>query len=118
MSICSHLARPTTHEDQLLPIFAGAVGGFLVGVIGVLLPPVMFWGEYEMNTLANFDNPLPYIWPKGTHPLCQPVACFIDSANAGPRRMSVGCLSPYGTGHAAVDTIRFCCRFSGRDLWF
>ena len=22
-------------------------------------------GEYEMNTLANFDNPLPHIWPKG-----------------------------------------------------
>lgn len=36
-----------------------------MGLIGVLLPPVMFWGEYEMNTLANFDNPLPHIWPKG-----------------------------------------------------
>lgn len=56
-----------THETvaKLPHAPAGAVGGFLVSVIGVLLPPVMFWGEYEMNTLANFDNPLPHIWPKG-----------------------------------------------------
>lgn len=113
---------------------AGAIGGFLIGIIGVLLPPTMFWGtiaigktlppgnvllpsihvhisrchhatasaksrpptcckftgstkhqhqwgvclptgEYEMNTLANFDNPLPHIWPKGgvwgLHPFLQ-----------------------------------------------
>ena len=36
-----------------------------MGLIGALIPPAMFWGEYEMNTLANPDNPLPHIWPKG-----------------------------------------------------
>lgn len=42
----------------------GVIGGFLIGVIGVLLPPVMFWGEFEINTLANPGRPLPHIWPQ------------------------------------------------------
>lgn len=43
----------------------GVIGGLLVGVIGVLLPPTMFWGEFEINTLADTSRPLPHIWPKG-----------------------------------------------------
>ena len=43
----------------------GLVGGLLVGLLGVVLPPTMFWGEYEINTLAAQDRPLPHIWPKG-----------------------------------------------------
>ena len=46
------------------PPLAGAVGGFLVGAIGVLLPPVMFWGEWEIQTIAD-GTTLPHIWPKG-----------------------------------------------------
>jgi len=30
----------------------------------VLLPPVMFWGEWEIQNIAN-GAPLPHIWPKG-----------------------------------------------------
>lgn len=52
-------------QEHHAPIRCGFVGGFLVGVIGVLLPPTMFWGEYEINTLADQGRPLPHIWPKG-----------------------------------------------------
>jgi len=41
------------------------LGGFLIGVIGILLPPTMFWGEFEINTLANPTRPLAHIWPQG-----------------------------------------------------
>ena len=41
------------------------LGGFLIGVIGIFLPPVMFWGEFEIGTLADPNKPLPHIWPKG-----------------------------------------------------
>ena len=52
-----NLVRPV-HES------AGALGGLLIGCIGVLLPPVMFWGEWEIQTIAS-GAPLPHIWPKG-----------------------------------------------------
>lgn len=41
------------------------LGGFLIGIIGIFLPPVMFWGEFEISTLADPSKPLPHIWPKG-----------------------------------------------------
>ena len=47
------------------PVVAGLVGGLLIGGLGVLLPPTMFWGEYEIQSLANHDQALPHIWPKG-----------------------------------------------------
>ena len=50
------------HEN---PVRCGVVGGFLIGVIGILLPPTMFWGEFEINTLADNTRPLPHIWPRG-----------------------------------------------------
>ena len=37
----------------------------MIGIIGVLLPPVMFWGEFEIGTLAAPSTALPHIWPKG-----------------------------------------------------
>ena len=43
----------------------GTLGGLLVGILGVLLPPTMFWGEFEINTIADNNRPLPHIWPKG-----------------------------------------------------
>lgn len=52
------------HEHHA-PIKCGILGGFLIGVLGVLLPPVMFWGEFEINTLANPKRPLAHIWPQG-----------------------------------------------------
>ena len=52
-------------QEHHAPIKCGVLGGFLIGVLGVLLPPVMFWGEFEINTLANPKRPLAYIWPQG-----------------------------------------------------
>lgn len=48
----------------------GVIGGFLIGIIGVLLPPTMFWGEFEINTLANPLRPLAHIWPQVIPPFC------------------------------------------------
>ena len=31
----------------------------------MLVPPVAFWGEFEINTLADNARPLPHIWPQG-----------------------------------------------------
>lgn len=53
-------------QEHHTPVRCGMLGGLLVGVIGVLVPPVMFWGEYEIQTLANpSKGPLPHIWPSG-----------------------------------------------------
>ena len=56
---------PSVLQEHHAPIKCGVLGGFLIGVIGVLLPPTMFWGEFEINTLANPTRPLAHIWPQG-----------------------------------------------------
>lgn len=52
-------------QEHRAPVACGTVGGLLLGVLGIFLPPTMFWGEYEINTLADQHRPLPHIWPKG-----------------------------------------------------
>lgn len=52
-------------QEHKTPVLSGAVGGLLIGIIGMLLPPTMFWAEYEMKTLADNELPLWHIWPKG-----------------------------------------------------
>ncbi len=52
-------------QEHHSPIKCGVLGGFLIGIIGILLPPTMFWGEFEINTLANPTRPLAHIWPQG-----------------------------------------------------
>lgn len=52
-------------QEHHAPIKCGVLGGFLIGIIGILLPPTMFWGEFEINTLANPTRPLAHIWPQG-----------------------------------------------------
>ena len=45
---------------------SGLLGGLLVGILGVLVPPTMFWGEFEIRSLADPSHqPLPHIWPPG-----------------------------------------------------
>ena len=71
---------------------AGALGGLLIGCIGVLLPPVMFWGEWEIQNIAS-GAPLPHIWPKGALRFGPPhgflpgshtrVACHAPDVTAG-----------------------------------
>ena len=53
-------------QEHHTPVASGMVGGFLIGLIGIFLPPTMFWGEFEIRTLANPTKAaLPHIWPKG-----------------------------------------------------
>ena len=52
-------------QEHDTPVRSGMFGGFVIGIIGVLLPPVMFWGEFEIGTLASPSTALPHIWPKG-----------------------------------------------------
>ena len=32
-------------QEHNTPIMSGMTGGLMIGTIGMLLPPVMFWGE-------------------------------------------------------------------------
>lgn len=59
------MLRAVGLNEHKTPVLSGMVGGLVVSFIGVVLPPVMFWGEFEMNTLADPTIPLPHIWPKG-----------------------------------------------------
>lgn len=52
------------HEHHT-PVRSGLLGGLLVGILGVLVPPTMFWGEFEIQTLADPSRRLPHIWPAG-----------------------------------------------------
>ena len=52
-------------QEHKTPIASGFIGGAIIGIMGVVLPPIMFWGEFEINTLADNLKPLPHIWPKG-----------------------------------------------------
>lgn len=47
------------------PIFTGMFAGLTFGLIGVFLPPTMFWGEFEMRTVADDSVELEHVWPKG-----------------------------------------------------
>lgn len=52
------------HEHHT-PVRSGLLGGLLIGILGVLIPPTMFWGEFEIQTLADPSRRLPHIWPSG-----------------------------------------------------
>ena len=42
----------------------GTLGALLIGCLAIVLPPVAFWGELEINTLAAPTRPLPHLWPQ------------------------------------------------------
>ena len=42
----------------------GTLGALLIGCLAIVLPPVAFWGELEINTLAVPTRPLPHLWPQ------------------------------------------------------
>ena len=52
-------------QEHHTPVRSGLLGGALVGLLGVLVPQTMFWGEYEIQTLADPSIKLPHIWPAG-----------------------------------------------------
>jgi len=37
----------------------------VIGLIAVLLPPTMFWSEFEINNMADEGHELTHIWPLG-----------------------------------------------------
>ena len=51
-------------EDTKSPILLAAMGGFCISIIGVLVPPTMFWAEYEIGCIADPRKDLPLIWPQ------------------------------------------------------
>lgn len=63
--ITSHQQAAVQLQEHHTPVRSGLLGGLVVGVLGVLVPPTMFWGEYEIQTLADPSKPLPHIWPQG-----------------------------------------------------
>lgn len=50
-------------DDTRSPVILAALGGLCVSVIGVLVPPTMFWSEFEIASIAEPGKPLPHIWP-------------------------------------------------------
>ena len=52
-------------DEHRNPLPCGVLGGLAVGLIGAVLPPTMFWGEFELKTLADDTVPLAHIWPPG-----------------------------------------------------
>ena len=51
-------------EDTKSPVILAALGGLCVSTIGVLVPPSMFWSEFEMQSIAEPGRDLPHIWPQ------------------------------------------------------
>eukprot|EP00877_Chromochloris_zofingiensis_P002746 jgi/Chrzof1/12472/Cz06g35170.t1 len=52
-------------DEHRTPVMSGLTGGLLLGLIGAFLPPTLFWGEFEIRTIADPSIPLQHIWPKG-----------------------------------------------------
>lgn len=52
-------------DEHKTPVACGTLGGIIIGVVCMLLPPVMFWGEFELKSFADPTIPLPHIWPGG-----------------------------------------------------
>lgn len=50
-------------EDTPKPVILATLGGLLIGIIGVLVPPSMFWAEFEIGSIADEKVPLPHVWP-------------------------------------------------------
>lgn len=51
-------------EDTHAPVLLAALGGMCISVVGVLVPPSMFWAEFEMDSIAEPGKPLAHIWPQ------------------------------------------------------
>lgn len=51
-------------EDTKSPVILCALGGLCVSILGVLVPPSMFWSEFEIGSVAEPGRELPHIWPQ------------------------------------------------------
>lgn len=50
-------------NESKRPVLAGLLGGVTFGIIGVFLPPTLFWGEFELKTVADPTVELAHVWP-------------------------------------------------------
>ena len=74
LGVHSLYGRPTTPkltsagriraQEHKTPVACGTLGALLIGCLAIVLPPVAFWGELEINTLADPTRPLPHLWPQ------------------------------------------------------
>ena len=51
-------------EDTKSPILVASLGGLCISIIGILVPPTMFWSEFEIGSIAEPGKDLPHIWPQ------------------------------------------------------
>lgn len=51
-------------DEHKTPVPCGILGGLVIGIVGMLLPPTMFWGEFELKSWANPQIPLAHVWPQ------------------------------------------------------
>ena len=50
-------------ETTNRPIVLAALGGLSISILGVLVPPTMFWSEFEIGVIAEPGTDLPHVWP-------------------------------------------------------
>ncbi|CAN0041542.1 unnamed protein product, partial [Sphacelaria rigidula] len=50
-------------ENPPAPVILCALGGLSISIIGVLVPPSMFWAEFEIGSIADPSKELPHVWP-------------------------------------------------------
>jgi len=101
---------------------SGAVAGFLVGVICMFVPHVMFWGEAQLQTMIDKGrSPLPIFGKKGT-PSAGLTAygfCITDlgdetTAAAG---FSMGCSALIGVSKIVVTGLSLGTGIVGGQFW-
>jgi hypothetical protein len=63
--MCSHRSgRRIGLDEHKTPVLCGMLGGLFVGLLGAALPPTLFWGEFEIKSIADVHLPLAHIWPQ------------------------------------------------------
>lgn len=77
-------ARRPCAQEHKTPVACGTLGALLIGCLAVVLPPVAFWGELEINTLADPTRPLPHLWPQA-RAVCLPHCYIVSHLAAGAR---------------------------------
>ena len=63
-------------EDTKSPIILCALGGLCISILGVLVPPTMFWAEFEIGSIAEPGKELPHVWPPVSRGRTNGVAVF------------------------------------------
>jgi len=100
---------------------AGALAGALVGVIGIFVPHVMFWGEAQLQTLIDRGRtPLP-VFGTGDEPTAGLTAlgyCIIDHTDPhGYQNFGVMCSFLIGAAKVVVTGLSLGTGIIGGHFW-